>query len=299
MFCPKCGTQLPDGASFCGTCGSALSNAPKHGRPAHAQAPVQQSGYAAPPAYGGSSQPTAQNPYANRPVSVAPVSPASPAASRAFGTMGDQRFINARRGIKTLYQAQALMFISAGITLVLGLLSVGAGYAGANDLATGMLGATGIASIALVVISVIAFIMRLVGLFRASKDEKSFLGAFIVTLVGLGCSIMTVVLAYMAVRNYDSSMIGTINTISTVSTYITLAIYVLIFFAVMMLAKKMGRSNVATTALVMLFIAAIAYLVATFLPISSVLFYVIRLVCAFLPEILLLIIFAKANKMFA
>lgn len=25
MFCPKCGTQLPDGAKFCGSCGSALS----------------------------------------------------------------------------------------------------------------------------------------------------------------------------------------------------------------------------------------------------------------------------------
>lgn len=25
MFCPKCGNQNPDGAAFCGSCGSALT----------------------------------------------------------------------------------------------------------------------------------------------------------------------------------------------------------------------------------------------------------------------------------
>lgn len=27
MFCPKCGTQIPDGAQFCAICGNKLSNA--------------------------------------------------------------------------------------------------------------------------------------------------------------------------------------------------------------------------------------------------------------------------------
>lgn len=40
MFCPKCGTKLPDGAKFCGSCGAQLSSAPvtPATKPAHAAA---------------------------------------------------------------------------------------------------------------------------------------------------------------------------------------------------------------------------------------------------------------------
>ena len=31
MFCPKCGTQNPDGSQFCGSCGTPFTHAPKPG----------------------------------------------------------------------------------------------------------------------------------------------------------------------------------------------------------------------------------------------------------------------------
>ena len=39
MFCPKCGTQLPDGSGFCTGCGTKLSSAPR------ARAPRERTGY--------------------------------------------------------------------------------------------------------------------------------------------------------------------------------------------------------------------------------------------------------------
>ena len=42
MFCPKCGSQLPDGSKFCGNCGSPLQDAPaKPAQPQQPQAPAQ------------------------------------------------------------------------------------------------------------------------------------------------------------------------------------------------------------------------------------------------------------------
>ena len=33
MFCPECGTQIPDGAKFCSNCGKAFSEQPEHVQP--------------------------------------------------------------------------------------------------------------------------------------------------------------------------------------------------------------------------------------------------------------------------
>lgn len=49
MFCPNCGTQVPDGSAFCQNCGANL---------AAAQQPVQQ------PQYQQTQQPQQQYPYA-------------------------------------------------------------------------------------------------------------------------------------------------------------------------------------------------------------------------------------------
>ena len=297
MFCPKCGNQLPDGASFCGACGNALTNAPKHGR-VDAAAPVQQNAYTTPPAQSIPVQPSAQAPYAAGPTPVVGASPIA-AAAPAYGVQGGQPFGNARRGLKTMLHAQVLTFISAAITFVIGLTAVGSALAGASDLTGGLLGATGIAGVALAIIVIIAFIMKLVGLFRSSKDEKIFLWAFIATLAGLACNILVYVMVFNAIRSYDYGMIEASNGFSTLSSIITLAVYVLIFFGIMTLAKKIGNANVASMAMIMLIISAVAYLLTLFVPASSGPLYFIRLICAFVPDILLLVILLKANKMFA
>ena len=54
MFCPKCGSQLPDGASFCGNCGSHIAAAPTQ-QAGQYQAPQQAGQYQStqqPAAYG-------------------------------------------------------------------------------------------------------------------------------------------------------------------------------------------------------------------------------------------------------
>lgn len=40
MFCPQCGSQLPDGSAFCGKCGAQLGAAPASAPVAGARGPV-------------------------------------------------------------------------------------------------------------------------------------------------------------------------------------------------------------------------------------------------------------------
>lgn len=70
MFCPKCGSQLPEHAAFCGTCGASLNAVP-------APNPIQEPPVAAPiqtPA-----QPVPQPVPQQIPVVTAPVAVAAPA----------------------------------------------------------------------------------------------------------------------------------------------------------------------------------------------------------------------------
>ena len=76
IYCPKCGTQLPDESLFCGKCGSLL---PQQTAPAQpAQAPV-----ASAPAQAPFAGVPAQNPYATAQPSATYFSPAMPAAAVA------------------------------------------------------------------------------------------------------------------------------------------------------------------------------------------------------------------------
>ncbi|MDR3313862.1 MAG: zinc ribbon domain-containing protein [Oscillospiraceae bacterium] len=74
MFCPNCGTDLPESAVFCGNCGATLNAAPPkpQPQPIPAQAPPTQPQFAQPqpvaqPQQGGFAQPYAQQPYPQQP----------------------------------------------------------------------------------------------------------------------------------------------------------------------------------------------------------------------------------------
>lgn len=79
MFCPNCGNQVPDGAGFCGSCGSKIEAA----QPAYS-AP-QQPAYEAPqqPTY---QQPTYQQPTYQQPTYQQPVQTANNPALDSMAT---------------------------------------------------------------------------------------------------------------------------------------------------------------------------------------------------------------------
>lgn len=330
MFCPQCGYQVPEGAQFCPACGNTMTaKGPQHRRAANQPAnqaqpygqPNQSAGVGASVqsnaavGAGAPAQPNAYSALATNSVPAQPnaySAPAQPSAPMAYGAaaapaafgvrsaQGGQSLPGARRGIKTLYHSQMLMFISAALTLILGMVTIGSGYySGASDLTVGLAGATGIAGIVMAVLMIVAFIMRIVGCFRAGKDEKTFLFAAIVTLVGVACNIFIYVLYYQAISSYDYSMIEMTNTIQYVVTFATLIAYVLMIYGVSAVAKRIGRQDITTMAIVLLVIAAAAYLVTSFVPTSSMPIYIIKLVCAFVPDVALLVCFIRGNKMFA
>lgn len=69
MFCPNCGTNLPDGAAFCAGCGSPMPKAPKQ------EAPVQEAPVYTPPVQ---EAPVSAPPVQVGPVYTPPVAPAPP-----------------------------------------------------------------------------------------------------------------------------------------------------------------------------------------------------------------------------
>jgi len=315
MFCPQCGYQIPDTAQFCPACGHAMAAAgPKHGRAANQPAsqaqpygqPNQSAGVGTPVqsnATIGAGAPVQPNAYSAPAQPSAPMTYGAAAAPAAFGAhpaQGSRGLPNARGGIKTLYHSQMLMFISAALTLILGLITLGSGYySGASDLTAGLAGATGIAGIVMAVLMIVAFIMRIIGCFRAGKDEKTFLFAAIVTLIGFACNVFIYVMYYQAISSLDYSVIDMVNTIQYVVTFATLIAYVLMMYGVSAVARRIGRQDIATMAIVLLVIAAAAYLITSFVPTSSMPIYILKLVCAFVPDVALLVCFIRGNKMFA
>ena len=114
-------------------------------------------------------------------------------------------FPNAAKGVKKLYTAEILGLIGMIITIV-GLIAVVIGtavtVAGAaaeqGSVAVGGLIGTGVGTIfsgAAAILTLIGFILQLVGYSQAGKDEGSFKTALIVVLVGVAATVVLGVLS--------------------------------------------------------------------------------------------------------
>ena len=99
------------------------------------------------------------------------------------------RFPNAASGVKKIFTAEILALISEILLLFAGVLVVialGAAQNNANDsLALGTLAGFAIFGFGATVIAVIAFILKIVGISQASKDENSFKTAIICLIIGI------------------------------------------------------------------------------------------------------------------
>ncbi len=107
------------------------------------------------------------------------------------------RFPNAAKGVKRLFVAEILAFIAgiaavaAGILLIAFLIS---GNTASESNVAGMLTmagtglAAGICGLAVFVLAIISFIMNILGLFKASKDEPTFRIALFATFVCIAFS---------------------------------------------------------------------------------------------------------------
>ena len=99
------------------------------------------------------------------------------------------RFPNAASGVKKIFTAEILALISEILLIIAGFMVVVALAAtntnGNESLALGTLAGFAIFGFGATVIAVIAFILKIVGISQASKDENSFKTAIICLIIGI------------------------------------------------------------------------------------------------------------------
>lgn len=102
-------------------------------------------------------------------------------------------FPNAAKGVKRIFTAEILALIAAiasVIAIILALVMAGAAEANAEGAAVASLGGTAIFGIGAGVLMIIAFIMQIVGISNASKDEDSFKTAMACLLIGIAAALV-------------------------------------------------------------------------------------------------------------
>ena len=102
------------------------------------------------------------------------------------------KFPNALKGIKRIYLAEILSILSVGLmflSMVLVFAGVGAASAGEGS-ATGLAVGGGIFMIGTAVLSIVGFIIQLLGISDTSKDEPLFKTALYLVIVEIICGIV-------------------------------------------------------------------------------------------------------------
>ena len=146
------------------------------------------------------------------------------------------RFPNAYNGIKKLFTAEILDIVVAVIGIIAGgvlVATVGKGTIDEAD-AAGVLGA-GFLGVIAGIVAIVSFILQLLGLSQASKDEKYFKDALIAALAGIIVSILQSSFAKNALLS---------GIFSAISTVCSLLITVMVVNGIISLARKIGDTEV-------------------------------------------------------
>lgn len=153
------------------------------------------------------------------------------------------KYPNAYKGVKTLVKAMALNIAASVLFLLSALLFVAAGINLSEDqIDLNALNTTAIIGIALatlgaLIISLVSFILQIIGLMRGMKDEPLFKTALVYVFVGLAATLASSLMTGMV----NSQLTDSFKILSEVST---LLISLYIIFALRSLAQKLGNSKI-------------------------------------------------------
>lgn len=145
-------------------------------------------------------------------------------------------FKNARDGIGKIYISELMMLIASVITLigtVVGMTTVQTSTTEASETDLAVLG---VFVLVFAIVALIAFILNIVGLAKAKKDEENFNKAFMLTFVGLAASI---------VSSFFSNNKNLSDSFNVVIDLIWLLVTIFIIIGVVSLAKQTNHSAVA------------------------------------------------------
>ena len=149
----------------------------------------------------------------------------------------NMKFNNAYEGVKKIFTAEILSLIVSictTVTLVLPVIGLIAAKSDSQAGAIASLGGFAVLAIATVVLAIIAFILKLVGVNKASKDEQAFKIAFYFIFIGIIASV---------VSGIFSTNTTVTNIVAVISDVVSLGVTIYIIQGIKNLAEKLGDDN--------------------------------------------------------
>ncbi len=166
------------------------------------------------------------------------------------------RFPNAYKGVSKLFLAEILMLIGSIVAIIASVLLLAAYSASSGGSVDGALATMGGSSIALLaagVVTIIAFILNLVGLVQAKKDDDGFKLALIFTLICIALSIVSSILT--SINPYMSGWLEFVGTI------FELCVFEYVVIGIMSLSNQLGDQKMASFGAKIRMLISILYIV--------------------------------------
>lgn len=217
------------------------------------------------------------------------------------------RFPNAASGVKKIFTAEILALISEILLLFAGVLVVialGASQNNANDsLALGTLAGFAIFGFGATVIAVIAFILKIVGISQASKDENSFKTAIICLIIGIVGSLV------YSIFQTSSPTVASIGNL--IYQLMNLFVTIFVISGIIKLADQLNDGVVSAKGSTLLKLITVIYaltIIANIIvlilggyavSIVAAIIYLIALILTVVQYIMYLVYLANAKKMLA
>ncbi len=141
------------------------------------------------------------------------------------------QFPNALEGVKKVYKAEILFVISGALAVVAAILALAGGAAGVGiGVAVGV-----VLLFSVPVLGIISFIMNIVGLNKAKKDDPAFRNALYATVIGIAASVL------LGISRTAESVLTIVG-----DTLTNVCLFLSTFFvcsALIRLAKALGNSG--------------------------------------------------------
>ena len=166
------------------------------------------------------------------------------------------RFPNAYKGVSKLFLAEILQLIGAIVGVVAAVMLIGSVAVSPDGAVEGAVAVMGVSSFAVIgagILAIIAFILNLVGLVQAQKDEGGFKIALVFTLICIGLSIVSSIL--------NTSNPSVASWMSFVVTIFELAVFEYVVLGIMSLSKQLGNQSMEAFGAKIRMIISILYIV--------------------------------------
>ena len=217
------------------------------------------------------------------------------------------RFPNAASGVKKIFTAEILALISDILLIIAGFMVVVALAAtntnGNESLALGTLAGFAIFGFGASVIAIIAFILKIVGISQASKDENSFKTAIICLIIGIVGSIV------YSIFQTSSPTVASIGNL--IYQLMNLFVTIFVISGIIKLADQLNDGVVSAKGSTLLKLITVIYaltIIANIIvlilggysvSIVAAIIYLIALILTVVQYIMYLVYLANAKKMLA